>query len=149
MPVKSYKKPELKEAEDLKPLQKSPYKQEIGKHFDYTMDFEFLDVVAKIIDRIDFNVKNISDDSTEDEEDFYEAIDQSINDSLVSIADRWTILEFYVDSPEDLDSYSWINSLSELTDDIYSIIREIKGEERESDDIEYEDEEEVEEEDEE
>lgn len=141
MPIKSYKKPELKEAKNQKPLQKSPYKQEIGKYFNYTLEYDFLDVVAEILDRIDFSIKDATDDDTDYEEDLYEKINQAIDDALTYTADRWTIFEFYVADPSEVDEYTWMNCIEEFSSDIYGIVKEIKGEEPEADDIEVEDEE--------
>lgn len=93
-----------------KALTTSPYKDIISSHFDYSVDFEFLDIVALILDRIDF------------EEDLDDEIDVAINDSLVYIKDQWTVAEFYVSSPADLD---WDEVLNDLSNDIHAIAKEI------------------------
>ena len=130
--VKAFRKP-IKEAdEEKKPFQKSEYRSQIGKFFDYTGDFEFLDVVAKLLDRID-------DLSNED------AILDTINDTIVYYADQWKILEYYYWA--DIENANWEDAYNEFVDDIYSLCYEIAGKSDE-DDIEYEDEEEVEVEDE-
>ena len=87
----------------------SPYKRIIGEHFEYTGDFEFLDIVADVIDRIeDFG----------DEEDIWRAIDEA----LIYNHDRWVIAEFYYSTPEELD---WDECISEFDGDIYNICDKI------------------------
>lgn len=93
-----------------KALTTSKYKDIIASHFDYSVDFEFLDIIALILDRIDF------------EEDLDDEIDVAINDSLVYIKDQWTVAEFYVSSPADLD---WDEVLNDLSNDIHTIAKEI------------------------
>ncbi len=92
-------------------LQRSPYKDIIGRHFDYSVDFEFLDIVAIILDRIDF------------EGDLEDEIDVAIDDSLIYIEDQWTVAKFYAPSPADLD---WDEVLlNGLSVDIHVIAEEI------------------------
>lgn len=119
-----YDKP-LKEAEGEKPLTKSPYKSIIGRHFNYSMDWDFLDIVADIIARIDF-------DDYKESEDRYEFITEEIDGYLYWTADQWCVLEAYVSAPYELDESSWSDALSELTSDIRDICDEIVG----SDDVE-------------
>lgn len=87
----------------------SKYKDIIGAYFDYTGDFEFLDIVADVISRID----NLGDS-----EDIWRAID----DALIYTADQWTIAQFYASSPADLD---WDDVFSSFESDIHSICEEI------------------------
>lgn len=94
-----------------KALTTSPYKDIISSHFDYSVDFEFLDIIADILDRIDF------------EEDLDDEIDVAIDDSLVYIRNQWTVAEFYVTSPADLDD--WYEVLNDLSNDIHAIAKEI------------------------
>jgi hypothetical protein len=92
-------------------LQRSPYKDIIGRHFNYSVDFEFLDIVAIILDRIDF------------EGDLEDEIDVAIDDSLIYIEDQWTVAKFYAPSPADLD---WDEVLlNGLSVDIHVIAEEI------------------------
>lgn len=118
-----YDKP-LKEAEGEKPLTKSPYKSIIGRHFNYSMDWDFLDIVADIIARIDF-------DDYKESEDRYEFITEEIDGYLYWTADQWCVLEAYVSAPYELDESSWSDALSEFTSDIREICDEIVG----SDDV--------------
>lgn len=105
---------ELVESKILKEeysLQRSPYKDIIGRHFNYSVDFEFLDIVAIILDRIDF------------EGDLEDEIDVAIDDSLIYIEDQWTVAKFYAPSPADLD---WDEVLlNGLSVDIHVIAEEI------------------------
>lgn len=103
-------KSNVKLTED-KPLQSSPYKDIIGRHFNYSVDFEFLDIVAIILDRIDF------------EGDLEDEIDVAIDDSLIYIEDQWTVAKFYASSPADLD---WDEVLlNGLSVDIHILAEEI------------------------
>ena len=97
--------------ENQKPLQKSAYKQQIGEYFKYSMEWDFLDVVASVLDRIDF-----------DAEDMDEEINRAIDDELIYTCDRWTILEYY-QSPEDAN---WWNAVEEFTNDIYCLVAKIQ-----------------------
>lgn len=105
---------ELVESKILKEeysLQRSPYKDIIGRHFNYSVDFEFLDIIALILDRIDF------------EGDLEDEIDVAIDDSLIYIEDQWTVAKFYAPSPADLD---WDEVLlNGLSVDIHVIAEEI------------------------
>ena len=131
--VKAFRKP-IKEADDekLSNILKSEHRDVIKKYFDYTPDFEFLDIVAEVLDRID-------DYSNEDE--IYEAVDST----LIYYAQQWEVFEHYCWSS--IADANWEEAYNEFVDDIYSLCYEIAGKSDE-DDIEYEDEEEVEVEDE-
>lgn len=93
-------------------LQTSPYKDLIGKHFDYSVDFDFLDIVAKTLGRIDFD--SIEDDSDEQE---------AILDALMYYTDQWTVAQHYASTP---DTLVWEDVLNEFRDDILTLINEIK-----------------------
>lgn len=93
-------------------LTDSKYKALIGEHFDHSFDFEFLDIVATILDRIDFDSK----------EDLDDEIDVAINDSLIYDEDQWTVAKFYVSSPADLD---WDDVLNDLSNDIHELAEKI------------------------
>lgn len=101
--------------EEEKALTKSPYKKLIGEYFDYTMDFDFLDIVANVLDRID--------DFTSDE-DIY----QSVDDELIYTQDQWTILEFYCASPAEAD---WDSAYSDFLGDIMALASKIAEEQGE------------------
>lgn len=89
-------------------LTSSPYKGIIGKYFDYTYDFEFLDIVADIIDRID---------DFSDEQEAFDAIDAQ----LIYAEDQWKVMQFY-QSPSEADFNSAMDS---LTEDILGICNKI------------------------
>ena len=88
----------------------SEYKDIIAKHFDYTFDFDFLDVVADLIDRIDF-----------DEEDLDEEIYSAIDEGLIYDADQWKIMQYY-QSPSEANFDS---AIEDLTGDIFAICNKI------------------------
>lgn len=93
-------------------LSKSKFKDIIGEHFEYSVDFEFLDLVAQALDRIDFD----------DLEDLEETIYSSIDNSLIYFSDQWTIAQFYASSPADLD---WQDVLEEFSNDIHALLEKI------------------------
>ena len=82
----------------------SPYHDVIAEYFDYDSDFEFLDVVASVVGRID--------DFTSDE-DIYQAID----DELIYTYDQWTVLEHYC-TPQDAN---WSVAMESFTSDIFGL----------------------------
>lgn len=87
----------------------SKYKKIIGEYFDYTGDFEFLDIVADVISRVD--------DFGNDDDIWY-----AIDNALIYIADQWTIAQFYTSSPADL---VWDDVFSSFEGDIYAICNKI------------------------
>ena len=95
----------------------SPYKDVIAEYFDYSSSFEFLDVVASIIGRVD----NFSDD-----EDIYQAID----DELIYTYDQWKVLEEYC-TPQDAN---WEVAFESLCNDIFSICANIADAHKDADD---------------
>ena len=100
----------------------SPYRQVIGKHFNYSMDFDFLDIVTDLVERIDF-------DEYKEKEDKFEYVWEDIDNYLYWIKDQWTVLEAYVSSPGDLTESSWYDALDELCSDVVAICNEIAGSE--------------------
>jgi hypothetical protein len=99
--------------ENLKPLQKSIYKQQIGEYFQYSWDFDFLDLVAETIDRIDFDDQS----STLDEK-----IDDAIDNALIYYCDQWKIIQHY-QRPEEAN---FQEAVEEFSSDIYSLVYKIK-----------------------
>ena len=118
------KKP-CKESKETKPLKESkefntsPYHDTIAEYFDYDSDFEFLDVVASILGRVD---------DFEDDEDIYQAID----DELIYYYDQWRVLEHYC-TPQDAN---WEVAFESLVSDVFSICSQINGEQHEESDVE-------------
>lgn len=95
-------------------LTNSKYKDLIGKHFDHTYDFDFLDVVANVLDRVD---------DFGDEEDIFGAIDSAI----IYYDDQWKIIHFYQTPSE----ANWENAYDDFQSDIFAICAKIKESEAE------------------
>ena len=120
----------LKLLESRRPAQKKPLKESkgdlqklpqevqdiVGEVFDYTMDFDFLDVVADVLLRID---------------DFEEAVDNdgivldTVDDTLIYTDDQWEVLRYYFGSPSDLDSESWDTAFTNFASDIERVCAEV------------------------
>lgn len=94
-------------------VHESPYRRIIAEHFDYTGNFDFLDIVSNIINRIE----DFSND-----EDIWNAIDLE----LIYTFQEWEIAMYYCSSPRDCD---WQNVIESLYSDIYSICNKIMEEE--------------------
>ena len=107
-----------------KPLTKSPYKNIIGKHFNYTFDFDFLDIVADIIDRINF-------DEYKEAEDKFDFVYEELDSSLIDTDDQWKVLQWYVAEPADLDSSSWTETLDNFTNELVEICDKIVADSKE------------------
>lgn len=101
------KEDKLKESAELS---NSPYRKLIGEYFNFSADFDFLDIVASILDR----VENFEDD---------EDINQAINDELIFTAEQWTVIMHYC-TPRDANFY---DAIDDLTSDIYSLCSKIAG----------------------
>lgn len=82
----------------------------IGKKLNYTFDFAFVNVVKDIIDRIDFNNK-----------DLRKAIQKAIDDGLIYEEDEWTIYKHYCTPEESFDQ-----AMECFTSDIIKIAKAIK-----------------------
>lgn len=92
-------------------LTDSKYKNIIGEYFDYSMNWDFLDIVANVLERVDLEAEEV-------EESIYEAIDEE----LIYYDDQWTIMRFY-QLPKDANLE---NALMEFQDDITSLVNKIK-----------------------
>lgn len=87
-------------------LTSSKYKDKIGEYFQYTFDFDFLDVVADIVDRVeDFS----------DSDSYIEAVD----DALMYYKDQWTVYQHYAAGPADM---TWDEALEAFMDDMYGLL---------------------------
>lgn len=102
---------ESKILKEEKALTTSTFKDVIGEYFDYSFDFEFLDIVADVLDRIDFEEKSLEDE-----------IEHAIDSALIYINDLWTIAKHYASTPEDL---VWSDVLTEFTEDIHNLVAKI------------------------
>lgn len=105
----------------------------VGEVFDYTMDFDFLDIVADILLR------------TDDYEASAENIDIVLDDldsGLIYADDQWEVLRYYFDSPGDLDSESWNDAFTHFAEDIQRVCsaivenKEIKADFEEEEEVE-------------
>ena len=118
-----YEKEESCSKEDKKPIKEeneihnSPYKDIIAEYFDYSGDFEFLDIVASCIGRVD---------NFEEEDDIYRAID----DELVYTYDQWKVIEHYC-TPQEAN---WESAYSDFMNDIFAICSRIAGMNHKEDD---------------
>lgn len=112
--LKECKKKMIKESKEYST---SPYHDVIAEYFDYSGDFEFLDVVASVLGRIS---------NFEDDEDIY----QSLDDELIYTYDQWKVLMHYC-TPQDAN---WETALSEFMNDIFSICATIGGMNHKEDD---------------
>lgn len=99
--------------ENTKPLTKSIYKKDIGEYFEYSMDFEFLDVVAEVLERIDFDELN--------DDNICEMVLDAIGDEVIYYNQQWTIIEHY-QTPKDAN---FDEAMSEFDDDIYNLVVKI------------------------
>ena len=82
-------------------INQSSYKTIIAAYFDYSWDFEFLDLVADTLERVgDFS----------NEEQVFEAA----YDATIYYKDQWTILQHYC-TPE---KANWEKAFNEFADDI-------------------------------
>lgn len=98
---------------NLKPLTKSIYKDQIGEHFNYSVDFEFLDLVANVLDRIEFDCSD---------EEFDDEIWSAIDDELIYYSDQWTVIQHY-QLPKDAN---FGEAMDEFSNDIYSLAYKIR-----------------------
>lgn len=89
-------------------LNSNPYKDIIVEYFDYSGDFEFLEMISDIIDRIE----DFSD---------YDTIYEAIDSSMIYTSDQWRMLEHYC-TPQDAN---FDNAWEDLTNDICAICSEI------------------------
>lgn len=87
-------------------------RQIINEHFDYTLDFKFMDLVYDIIDLASEQA---------DADELYELIDRE----CTYYEDCWTILQWYFYS--DISNVSWEQAIEYFTDDIFSIYGKITG----------------------
>ena len=115
---------------ESKEYSSSPYKDVIAEYFEYDSDFEFLDVVASILGRVD---------NFEDDEDIWQCID----DELIYTYDQWKVLEHYC-TPQDAN---WEVALDSLSSDIFGICAKLAEGQEPEEEIEVEDEVEIEDED--
>lgn len=98
--------------ENEKTLTKSIYKKQIGEYFDYSCDFDFLDIVAEILERIDVDEIN--------EDNIYDAIYDAM-DNIIYYYQQWRIIEHY-QTPMDAN---FDDAMSDFENDLYNLVRMI------------------------
>lgn len=94
----------------------SSYKDTIAEYFDYTGDFDFLDIVANVIDRID--IEELGDDGLDIRDEVYSNVD----DSLIYYDDQWCVMKFY-QTPNEAN---FDEAVEQLVDDCVEIVTKIK-----------------------
>lgn len=112
----------VEDVRDDKPLTKSPYKSIIGEYFEYSMDWEFLDIVASVLNGIDM------EEAKEKRDDLFDLCWEAVDSELIYTEDQWTVFIEYIGSPSEVDSNSWDSAFEEFTRDIENIVLKIIGE---------------------
>lgn len=97
-------------------INQSSYKSIIAANFDYTWDFEFLDLVATALERVE---------DLSDEGQIYDAA----NDSTIYYKDQWTILQHYCTPTEANWEKAFEQFHSDLIDCANRILNETSDEE--------------------
>lgn len=110
IPIEKKDRPLKEEKGDLNKLDKD-IQDIVGDHFGYTMNFDFLDIVADVLLRVD-DFEN---------EDLWETVDST----LIYADDQWEVLEHYVDSPADLSDGSWDDAFAQFVNDLEEICRKV------------------------
>lgn len=94
----------------------------VGEYFDHTWNFDFLDIVAKVVSRVD---------DYGDEDDIWGALDTTV----LSTNEEWEIAKYYAGSPSNFD---WNEVMVQFNDDIFAICGRIHeaetGEDEEDED---------------
>lgn len=83
-------------------------KDAIGKATNYTFDFDYVYVFEDIVERIDIDSEDIS-------EEIYNAID----DVFIYYDNQWKVAKHFFNSPFDV---TFDSLFEELVDDIYKVI---------------------------
>lgn len=95
-------------------MRKDIYKA-VAKHFDYRGADSFFDVVADLVDRVDFGDWQIN------AEDDYDIIWSAIDEGLIYTRDQWAVLEHYC-TPSDAN---FDEAIEELATDMNEIIADL------------------------
>lgn len=104
-----------KQTKQLKEGIKSDIYSAVAKHFGYSANGEFADLIADLVDRA----------LMEEDDDIDESITSAIDEGLIYNKDIWTIKEFYEKATLNEGTYE------QLFDDMYSIVSSIKDEDLE------------------
>lgn len=105
----------IKKSKSIKEGIKSDIYSAVAKHFGYSVNGEFADLIADLVDRA----------LLEEGDDIDESITSAIDEGLIYNKDIWTVKEFYEEAALDDSTYE------ELFNDMYSIISSIKDEDLE------------------
>lgn len=103
----------IKESKSIKEGIESDIYSAVGKHFNYSVNSEFADLITDLVDRA----------LSEEGDDIDDNIMSAIDGGLIYNKDIWTVKEFYEEAA--LNE----NTFSELFNDMYSIISSIKDDE--------------------
>ena len=109
IPIEKKDRPLKEEKGDLNKLDKD-IQDIVGDHFGYTMNFDFLDIVADVLLRVD---------------DFENDLWETVDSTLIYADDQWEVLEHYFDSPADLSDGSWDDAFAQFVGDIEEICRKV------------------------
>lgn len=107
-------------------LTKSPYKDKIGEYFDHTLDFDFLDVVADVLESAIDNYDEQDDESKDVSEAVFDAEDRV----LIYYNQQWTVLEHYL-TPQEAN---WAEAIELFENDLIGLASEIIDEREEETD---------------
>lgn len=89
-------------------LNESKYKSEIGEFFDYSLDWDFLDIIANILERVE-------------EGSSYEQLYNAIDEEMCYTQDQWTVMMFY-QTPQEA---SLENAFDSLYGDVCALARKL------------------------
>lgn len=81
-----------------------------------TTDYDYLDIIEEVIDRID---------DIKDDED-YDGINQAIDDSLIYYNQQWTILKHFF-NPQDVN---FGEAMEYFTEDVYTTLNALRKEQQ-------------------
>lgn len=89
-------------------------RQETGKHFDYSFNFDFLEIIDDLVDRAIENCEG-------DQNKLSDAVLEAIDEGLIYSKDQKEVLDYYA-----IDEGTKFNDIVEdLFDDVYAIARNV------------------------
>lgn len=103
-------------------MDEATIRKAVGKHFDYSLEENFQDVVEGIVSRT-------LDTYEGNEDELYEAIFGAIDDGLIYTKDQWTVLEHYYTPSE----ANFQEAIEQLENDVYEIVKGLLSEDEEED----------------
>ena len=96
-------------------IKNSPFKKEISEYFDFSFDFDFLDIFAILLDRA------LANYDEQEEKDLFDAVNDAIGEGLIWTVDEWTVMKFYR-TPQDANLADACDALRE---DIHNVAEKI------------------------